>query len=153
MAATSGSVGQHAGLGSRIVAYLIDSVLAGTLIGIVLVFPMFLLAGLTGAGGNSGALGALFTLLAQLLGLVFFAGYFIVMEGLYGYTVGKKLLSIRVVSEDGSDIGMGESAIRNILRIVDSLPFAYILGIVLIAINDDEQRVGDIAGSTYVVKG
>jgi len=153
MATTSGSVGQHAGLGSRIIAYLIDSVLAGTLIGIVLVIPSFVLAGLTGAGGNSGAVGALLTLVMQLVGLVLFAGYFIVMEGLYGYTVGKKLLSIRVVGENGGDISMGASAIRNILRIVDSLPFAYILGIALIAINDDEQRVGDIAGSTYVVKG
>jgi len=152
MATTSGSVGQLAGLGSRIVAFLIDSILTSVVAGIVLFLPLFLLLGLTGNGGSGGAAGAGILLFGQLLLPVVILGYFIVMEGMYGYTVGKKLMDIRVVGENGADIGMGESAIRNVLRIVDGLPFAYILGIALIAINDDEQRVGDIAGSTYVVK-
>ncbi|MFC6755986.1 MULTISPECIES: RDD family protein [Haloarcula] len=148
MATTSGSPGQLAGLGSRIVAFIIDAILTG-IVGTVLIFPLVFLVGV---GGDAGGAMAGVALLAQfLLPLAVFA-YFIVMEGLYGYTIGKKLLSIRVVDDSGGQIGMGAAAIRNVLRIVDSLPFAYIIGIALIAINDDEQRVGDMAGSTYVVK-
>lgn len=148
MAATSSSPGQLAGLGSRIGAFIIDGIVTSILAGILFVPVIFLV----GLGGDAGGAGAGLALLLQLLLPVAILAYFIVMEGLYGYTLGKKLLSIRVVSENGGEIGMGASAIRNLLRIVDSLPFAYILGIALILINDDEQRVGDMAGSTYVVK-
>jgi len=149
MATASGSPGQLAGLGSRIVAFLIDSILTG-IVGGILVFPLFFLVGL---GGDAGPASAGLLLLVQLLiPLVVFA-YFIVMEGMYGYTIGKKLLSIRVVNESGGNIGMGKSAIRNVLRVVDALPTLYIIGIILIAVNDDEQRLGDMAASTYVVKG
>jgi len=154
MATDSGPVGQLAGLGNRMGAWVIDTILASFICLVVVVMPMLLVFVLLGYDGTSSevarTIGGLVVCL--LVGVVYF-GYFILMEGLYGATVGKKLLSIRVVGENGGDISMGASAIRNILRIVDSLPFAYILGIALIAINDDEQRVGDIAGSTYVVKG
>jgi len=149
MATTSGSPGQLAGLGSRIVAFIIDSILTG-IIGGIIVFPLFFLVGV---GEDASAAGAGLLLIAQLLIPLAIFAYFIVMEGMYGYTVGKKLLSIRVVGENGSKIGFGESAIRNVLRIVDALPTLYLVGIALIAINDDDQRVGDMAASTYVVKG
>ncbi|MBX0285936.1 RDD family protein [Haloarcula salinisoli] len=148
MATTSGSVGQLAGLGSRIGAWLIDATLVGLVL-MVIFIPLFVIVGLIA----DGVMGTILYLLVQLLLGLVFTGYFIVMEGVYGYTVGKKLLSIRVVSEDGGAISMGESAIRNLLRFIDILPTAYILGMALIAMNDDEQRVGDMAASTYVVKG
>jgi len=150
MATTASNVGQLAGLGSRIAAFLIDSILTGIVGGIFIFLPLFFLVGFSSDGGAAGA-GIL--VLFQFLLPVAILAYFILMEGLYGYTVGKKLMSIRVVGDNGSDIGIGAAAIRNFLRIVDSLPFAYILGIALIAINDDEQRLGDMAGSTYVVRG
>jgi uncharacterized RDD family membrane protein YckC len=149
MATTSGGPGQLAGLGSRIVAFIIDSILIG-IVGGIIVFPLFFLIGV---GGETGAAGAGLVLIAQLLISLIVFVYFIVMEGVYGYTVGKKLMSVRVVDENGAKIGMGKSAIRNVLRIVDALPTLYIIGIILIAVNDDEQRLGDMAASTYVVKG
>lgn len=148
MATTSSSRGQLAGLGSRIVAFLIDSIITGIVAGILFA-PVVFLVGVGGDGGTAGA--GLFLILQLLIPLAIFA-YFIVMEGMYGYTIGKKLLNIRVVGENGAKIGMSESAIRNVLRIVDALPTLYIIGIILIAVNDDEQRLGDMAASTYVVK-
>ncbi len=79
-------------------------------------------------------------------------GYCIVLESLYGQTLGKIRLRISVVSEDGSPIGWGDSIIRNLLRIVDALPFLYIVGIIAVVLTDDEQRVGDLAASTLVVE-
>jgi len=51
---------------------------------------------------------------------------------------------------------MGKSAIRNVFRVIDVLPVLpvwYVLGYLLIAVSDDEQRLGDMAANTYVVKG
>lgn len=147
MGGNSGSAGQLAGLGSRIGAILIDQILAGILMTMV----VLLLAAIVGDSVQGG--GAVLLLLSYLFIGALYLGYFIVMEWLFGYTIGKKLVSIRVVDESGGQIDMGKSAVRNFLRIVDVLPSLYILGIVLIAVSDDEQRLGDMAASTYVVKG
>jgi len=131
-------------------AFVIDGIV-GSLVLVPVFIPMFFIVALVGEGSSS-LVGTVLYLLLQLLLGIAFAGYFIVAEGLYGATAGKKMMSIRVVGEDGGDIGMGAAAIRNILRFVDSLPTMYIVGIALIAMNDDEQRVGDMAANTYVVK-
>lgn len=154
MAENSDSVRQLAGLGNRMGAWVIDEILAIFLCLVVVVVPMLLVFVLIGYDGTDSevarTLGGL--VVGLLVGVVYF-GYFILMEGLYGATVGKKLLSIRVVGEDGNEISLRAAAVRNILRPIDRLPNAYILGIVLIATDDDERRVGDKAASTYVVKG
>lgn len=78
--------------------------------------------------------------------------YFVVLEGSMGATVGKKLLKLKVVREDGSVCGFGPAFIRNILRIIDELPFLYIIGMILISRSDKKQRLGDRLGKTVVVK-
>ena len=79
--------------------------------------------------------------------------YFIVMEALKGATVGKMAMKLQVVkAADGSAISWMESIIRNVLRIIDALPFLYIIGIILIAVTAKKQRVGDLAAGTIVVR-
>ena len=78
--------------------------------------------------------------------------YFILMEALFGWTIGKKLLGMRVVDEAGHKIGLLKSLIRNLLRLVDGLPALNILGIILIACSPRGQRFGDRIGKTIVVK-
>lgn len=80
-----------------------------------------------------------------------YAGYFIVPEGLYGQTIGKRAAGIVVVSRDGDPITFKQSVVRNVLRIVDGL-FSYALGLAVMLLNDDRQRVGDIAAGTIVVQ-
>lgn len=91
------------------------------------------------------------TLLA-LLGTVLFFAYFVYFEAEYGQTVGKMVMDIVVVTEDGDPITYRDSAIRTLLRIVDALPFLYIVGLVAIYVTDRKQRVGDIVADTIVVK-
>jgi uncharacterized RDD family membrane protein YckC len=80
-------------------------------------------------------------------------GYWLLLEGLWGgYTVGKKFFGIRVVKEDGSECDLVASAIRNVLIIVDNLPTAYLVAIVSMYLSDYDQRVGDRAAKTVVVK-
>lgn len=78
--------------------------------------------------------------------------YFTYFEGTSGQTIGKKLTHIKVVKEDGSTCDLGSALVRNFLRIVDHLPFLYILGIILIAATDKRQRLGDMLAKTIVVK-
>jgi uncharacterized RDD family membrane protein YckC len=79
--------------------------------------------------------------------------YFVALEAMTGKTVGKLLTGTRVVDASGGRIGWGKSFIRNLLRIVDSLPFFYIVGLIAIIASKEKQRVGDMAAKTFVVNG
>ena len=78
--------------------------------------------------------------------------YLILMEAYVGWTVGKKILGMRIVDERGSKIGLSKSIIRNLLRLVDGLPALNILGIILIASSPKAQRFGDRIAKTFVIK-
>jgi len=89
---------------------------------------------------------------ALILEVILYFGYFIVMEAMRGATLGKMLLRLRVVKTDGSPISWSESVIRNLLRIIDALPTAYIVGAILIWTSPLRQRLGDRAAKTVVVR-
>ncbi len=68
-----------------------------------------------------------------------------------GFTPGKRLLGIRVVSTDGLPAGLGACLLRNLLRAADWLPFGFAFGLVTMACNRRFQRLGDLAADTVVV--
>ncbi|WP_227352857.1 RDD family protein [Haladaptatus salinisoli] len=78
-------------------------------------------------------------------------GYFIVLEGLFGQTFGKRLLGIVVVKRSGDPCTMGASLVRNLLRIIDGI-LSYAVALVVMLTNDDRQRIGDVAADTVVVR-
>lgn len=78
--------------------------------------------------------------------------YFITFEGTRGTTLGKMALGLRVVNQSGAPITMTESVIRNLMRIVDFLPFAYIVGAITVWVTGSNQRLGDMVAHTYVVR-
>jgi len=85
-------------------------------------------------------------------GLIVLAYYF-VGEATRGQTPGKQLAGVRVVALDGTPPGTGAIAIRTVLRIVDSLPVLYLLGLVVVlATGRRRQRIGDLAARTQVAR-
>ncbi|MFC2017194.1 RDD family protein [Chloroflexota bacterium] len=78
--------------------------------------------------------------------------YLILMEAYVGWTVGKRILGMRVVDGSGNKIGLSKSVIRNLLRFIDGLPALNILGIILIATSPEDQRFGDRIAKTYVIR-
>ena len=52
----------------------------------------------------------------------------------------------------GNKIGLSKSVIRNLLRLADGLPAFNILGIILIASSQRNQRCGDHLAKTYVIR-
>lgn len=77
--------------------------------------------------------------------------YNVAMELTVGATVGKLVVGVRVVMADGSKITPGASILRNLLRIVDWLPFFYLVGAIAIWAGPRRQRIGDRAAKTAVI--
>jgi len=68
-----------------------------------------------------------------------------------GQTPGKKLLGIRVVMKDGSRPKLSAYLLRWLLLMVDIYLFQW-LGIVCILVTKNNQRLGDLAAGTLVIK-
>jgi uncharacterized RDD family membrane protein YckC len=100
-----------------------------------------------GQGYAGVALGTDATLFLLFLGLC----YYIFAEGLTGTTVGKRMVGIRVVDEDGAELDFGAAVIRNVLRLVDGL-FVYLIGAIFAYSSPRGQRIGDRAAHTLVVR-
>ena len=94
--------------------------------------------------------------LAALAGIATFVlqwGYYMIFEiATNGQSPGKRALGLRVIKVQGYPISFSDSAIRNIVRVVDMLPFAYGIGLLTMLLNKNWQRLGDLAAGTLVVK-
>jgi len=77
--------------------------------------------------------------------------YFVLLEGWFGATAGKKALRLRVARADGRRPGIGPALVRNLLRAVDALPAFNILGVVLILRSAERARFGDRVAGTRVL--
>ena len=138
---------QQAGIGSRFYAALIDTALL-TLISLVGYYVnRRFISELGDIVGNW---------LSALGGILIFAifwGYYIVFEvTTNGQSIGKRALGLRVIKEGGYPIGFADAAIRNLVRIVDFLPFFYGVGLLCMVISKNWQRLGDLAAGTLVIK-
>lgn len=69
-----------------------------------------------------------------------------------GRSIGKIVIGLRVVEVDGRPLTFRSSLIRNLLRIADTLPSNYALGLVAIVLSDRNQRLGDHAAGTIVIR-
>lgn len=84
--------------------------------------------------------------------LIIIFAYFILLEGFFGFTVGKYLLKLRVRTMDNLSINLRQSLIRNFGRLIDGLPFFHVIGIISIVKSGSNQRMGDKFAGTVVVK-
>ncbi len=149
-----------AGIGSRFIGALIDTLIIGVLLLLANLLVAVFLATVTDDSGvignfedDPGWLVGLGIALYTLLQFALIWGYYILFElGWHGQTPGKRLAGTRVVRLDGSGVGFLEVTIRNLVRIVDFLPFAYALGFVIMFLNRNAQRLGDFAAGTLVIR-
>jgi uncharacterized RDD family membrane protein YckC len=75
----------------------------------------------------------------------------IILQGLTGATVGKFLLGLRTVKEDGTRAGIGWNLLRQLVGVVDAFCCG-IVGLLVASNSRGHRRVGDMAASTYVVR-
>jgi uncharacterized RDD family membrane protein YckC len=137
-----------AGVGSRFVAGVIDQVLRWSLL---LALVALLAIVQVGFGGDAFSGAGTVALIVAVFFVQF--GYDVLFETLAsGRTPGKRWTGLRVVKKGGTPVGFLASALRNILRIVDSLPGFYLVGILSVMFTANNQRLGDLAAGTIVVR-
>jgi hypothetical protein len=79
--------------------------------------------------------------------------YFVLFEHLWnGQTPGKRWMGIRVVRRGGLPLEFSHVLIRNLLRIIDSLPSNMMAGLVCFFATRYQQRLGDLAADTVVIR-
>ncbi|MCM3143161.1 RDD family protein [Brevibacillus sp. MER 51] len=141
---------QTAGLGSRATAMLIDT-------GILLLvnLTVFLLFGIVLFGNeddlflDSGNYALAIVILAIF---VVNFGYYWLLEAFWGgQTVGKRLVGIRVIHDNGQPATFVSSTIRNLFRIIDAMPTGYFLGALVCFFHPRDKRLGDMVAGTIVV--
>jgi len=140
----------YAGVGNRIVAIIIDHIIVG-LITLLLAIPLGLQMFTAAAAGMVNPMAYLGSMVGfWALSLVLWLVYFTYMEGSSGQTLGKRLLRIKVVKENGKPLTYVDAFVRTLLRIVDGM-VAYLIGFIVIIASEKKQRVGDMAAGTIVV--
>ncbi len=152
---------QTAGLGSRFIAWFVDSIILG-----VVLFVLFIVLILAGAGSEEvlGDLGRslrntqpgrppelpfyFWGIAVLVLGLGGFVYYGLSELLMHGRTIGKRQLSIRVVKADGFSLDVTSVLLRNVFRVVDHIPVLWIVPFLA----KNSQRLGDMVAGTVVVK-
>jgi len=69
-----------------------------------------------------------------------------------GQTPGKSAVGLRTLTLAGQPVGWGAALTRNVFRLVDFLPLLYGVGLVAIGSTELNQRIGDVAAGTIVVR-
>ncbi|HEX5234534.1 MAG TPA: RDD family protein [Silvibacterium sp.] len=144
-----------AGIGSRFLAALTDSLVQGVAyIVLFLLFALIVNSAAKATGDNGFSRNGDKWFIAGLIFIHFlmYWGYFTLFETFWnGQTPGKKLLKIRVIQLSGRQITFFEAMTRNLIRFVDMLPGFYLVGVIAMLCNRQHQRLGDLAASTLVV--
>ena len=140
---------QLANLGSRATASIIDHLII--LVAQVITIVAFSFLGLLTAEVSPMSPGWIIAIIFIII-FAFNFGYFIISEYFWGgRTIGKRILGIRVIQENGHNITFLSSIIRNFLRLIDMLPSSYALGILMVFLHSKHKRLGDLAAGTIVV--
>jgi uncharacterized RDD family membrane protein YckC len=140
---------QTAGVGIRFVALFLDAIIVFFPLGFVYGFLTATTTqpGVATSSSDNSSFSGKETLLFAVVGF----GYYIFAEAFYGQTLGKRIVGIRVVDEEGGHVGFGAAVIRNLLRLVDGL-FFYLVGALFAYSSPRGQRLGDRAAHTVVVR-
>jgi uncharacterized RDD family membrane protein YckC len=147
-----------AGLGSRFLALALDLLIQSVItLALALVFGLgaaLLAVNLRDLAGQASTILVVVGIaLAVLLIFVLAWGYFIFFELIWnGQTPGKRMVGIRVLTSRGEPVTLLHSLVRNLVRLVDALPSAYMIGSIAILVTRRSQRLGDLAAGTIVVR-
>jgi uncharacterized RDD family membrane protein YckC len=141
-----------AGVGSRSYAFVIDwhirliLAFAWWSLGTLLLFGQLNLLEVSASPGMS------YFFWVLLPAICIYVAYHPILEILMrGSTPGKRMAGIRIVTRSGDIPGIGALLIRNIFRIVDSLPVAYLIGLATATVTAQHVRIGDIAAGTLLI--
>ena len=139
-----------AGAGSRCLAATVDSLL-------ILLLQAALGAVITMVASSAGGTSDLFTTILltvwAILAFVLLWCYYLAFDLMWsGQSPGRRCFGLRVIREGGRPLDFSASAIRNLIRLLDFLPFGYGLGVLVMFADGRSRRLGDLAAGTLVVR-
>ncbi|MEZ5500272.1 MAG: RDD family protein [Steroidobacteraceae bacterium] len=82
---------------------------------------------------------------------IYFLYHFVLEPAMHGQTPGKRLAHVRIVDLHGARCGVNALLIRNVFRLIDSLPGVYGLGLATTLLTRQHVRLGDLAAGTVLV--
>lgn len=140
-----------AGVGSRSYAYIID-----WHVRIILVagwfFLIFMLAFLSSGDKSAVFTNTVWSNLSLWPSVITYFFYHPILEILMkGRTPGKRMAGVRIVTADGSVPSVGAILVRNLFRLIDSLPQFYLVGLITCGITAKQVRLGDMAAGTLLI--
>ena len=136
---------ETAGLGSRLLSRLLDSLIQAA----ALLFILFVVILVNRAGVGSTPLTIVFLLAVFAVLFV----YPVVFETLWrGRTPGKAALGLGVVTREGAPVRFRHAAIRSALWVVDGMLFGGSVAVISVLASRDNVRLGDLAAGTLVVR-
>ena len=130
------SAAPKAGFWIRVVAFIIDSVILAVINAVV---AAILSSSTTGRTG-----------IQTLLGIIYFSYFWSASSPWPGQTVGDKLLNLRVIKTDGSDISIVQAFIRYVGLVISFL--VILIGVIWVAFDPNKQGWHDKIAGTYVIK-
>lgn len=138
-----------AGIGSRFVAMAADTAIQ-VIVGFVLGLAAILSVPAFRSIGDRAAMWVFAGLIVVFF--VIYYGYFAFFEAIWnGQTPGKRFAQLRVMKDDGRPISPYDAIARNLMRIVDQLPFLYGIAILSVFFSKQNKRLGDFVAGTVVV--
>lgn len=79
--------------------------------------------------------------------------YGALLEGFWnGQTIGKRLFHLRVIDQSGLPLRIEQAWVRNLMRVFDALPLAYLVAGISVLSSPIMQRFGDRVAGTLVVR-
>lgn len=82
---------------------------------------------------------------------IYFLYHLILEAALRGITPGKRIAGVRIAARNGGVPSTGALLLRNLFRIVDSMPLLYVVGLATSLFTREHVRVGDLAAGTLLV--
>ncbi len=148
--------------GMRILAYIIDSIIAGLPLTILIplaVIPFFTYTQVTGQPGGSSMAGTnviaiILVVIMVLLGLAWSLFYYLLRDGFgSGQSWGKKICGLMVVNLDNNmPCDKGKSFVRNIvIWALSALAGLSIVELIVLLVHDRGYRLGDMLARTQVI--
>lgn len=143
-----------AGIGNRILAYLIDLSIIGLVLFAITMLDMGIFLFATFMHMPIDTRNLLMGVLAAIWVFVSFFlmfGYHILFEGIWqGQTPGKRVAGIRVIFSNGQPVNWGSVLLRNFIRFLDN--GLMLIGLLSMLVTKDEKRLGDLAAGTLVIR-
>ena len=144
---------ETSGLGSRLAALFIDTFLQCLVLALLWLVLWGVSAYIVAWSSLSSWLASTLEAFYYIFLFLLFFGYYFLFEWLWdGQTPGKRYLGMRVTMANGLPLSMWPALVRNTVRLVDFLPMFYGVGSVVSMTNALNQRAGDLAAGTIVVR-